>query len=268
MPTLARSLLKRSRRLVRKGIERSLHVQLVPEGEAARIFEREHLRRFFRHFQVDCVFDVGANVGQYATMLRAHVGYRGHIISYEPIPQTAAKLRAAAAGDRAWHVEELALDRASGFATFNCYDADEMSSFHALSPLGEAQFENERKQVRAVRVRTATLADELARYAPKLGFQRPYLKMDTQGHDLAVAAGAGERLREFVGLQSELAIRRLYAESPRYEEAIRFYEEFGFELSALVPNNLGFFPRLLEMDCIMFRAPQLPQKSEPIAALR
>jgi FkbM family methyltransferase len=260
-------LLKGTRTLLRKGIERSLRVQLVPEGEAARIFEREHLKRFFRYFEVDCVFDVGANVGQYATMLRAHVGYQGPIISYEPIPETAARLRAAAAEDGAWYVEELALGEAVGFATLNCYEADEISSFHALSPLGEAQFENERKHVRAVQVRTGTLAGELARYRARLGFRRPYLKMDTQGHDLVVAAGAGEQLREFVGLQSELAIRRLYAASPTYEEAISFYERFGFELSALVPNNLGFFPRLLEMDCIMFRAPQLPQKSEPVAAL-
>jgi hypothetical protein len=77
--------------------------------------------------------------------------------------------------------------------------------------------------------------------------------MDTQGHDVSVAVGAGDRLSDFVGLQSELAIQRLYEDVPSYEEALEFYRGRGFELSALVPNNLGHFPRLLEIDCIMFR---------------
>jgi hypothetical protein len=77
--------------------------------------------------------------------------------------------------------------------------------------------------------------------------------MDTQGHDLAVAVSAGEELKTFVGLQSELAIVRLYASAPTYREALDYYASHGFTLSAFVPNNFGFFPRLLEMDCIMFR---------------
>ena len=65
--------------------------------------------------------------------------------------------------------------------------------------------------------------------------------------------GAGERLRDFVGLQSELAIKKLYTDAPGYEETLEFYRSRGFELSALVPNNLGHFPRLLVIDCIMYR---------------
>jgi FkbM family methyltransferase len=235
-------------------VERALDVHIIPAGRVALAFEWEHLRRFFRHFAVDCVFDVGANVGQYASMLRRHVGYRGPIISYEPVPEVAAKLRVAAASDRSWAVEELALDAITGYADLNVYATDEFSSLHGLSDLARQQFATLVQEVRRIKVRTGTLADELARYQAKLGFKRPYLKMDTQGHDLSVAAGAGERLRDFVGLQSELAIRQLYEGAPGYQEALQFYGDRGFELSALVPNNLGHFPRLLEIDCIMFRA--------------
>jgi len=90
-------------------------------------------------------------------------------------------------------------------------------------------------------------------YQDKLGFKRPFLKMDTQGHDVTVARGAGDQLGQFVGLQSELAVKRLYEDSPSFEEALEFYRARGFELSALVPNNFGHFPRLLEIDCIMYR---------------
>jgi hypothetical protein len=42
--------------------------------EIGLLFEQEHLRRFLSHFNVNCVFDVGANAGQYATMLRQDKG--------------------------------------------------------------------------------------------------------------------------------------------------------------------------------------------------
>jgi FkbM family methyltransferase len=238
----------------RRWVERTLHAHLIPAEQVALIFQWEHLRSFFKHFQVDCVFDVGGNVGQYATMLRTQVGYRGDIISYEPVPELAAKLRAAAAMDPSWLVEELALDTTEGSASFNVFASDSFSSLHELAALAQQQFRDKVALARRIPVRTATLATELAKYQARLGFTRPFLKMDTQGHDVRVAMGAGSQLRSFVGLQSELAIKRLYEDAPDYEEALEFYRSQGFELSALVPNNLGHFPRLLEIDCIMYRA--------------
>ena len=44
------------------------------------IQEVTSLKKFFDYFKVDLVFDVGANVGQYATMLRTKVGFQGKII--------------------------------------------------------------------------------------------------------------------------------------------------------------------------------------------
>ena len=71
--------------------ERVLGARIVNPSRIALLFEEQHLKRFFAHFDIDCVFDVGANVGQYATALRDRVGFRGQIISFEPNPATAAK---------------------------------------------------------------------------------------------------------------------------------------------------------------------------------
>ena len=239
--------------IARRVVERVFGVQVIPYGQAAFVFEREHLHRFLAHFKVDCVFDVGANAGQYAQMLRERAGYEGTIISYEPIPEFAAQLRMAAKSDPAWFIEEFALGDAEGTSTFNIYASDQFSSLHAFSVAGAEQFPGDSQLARRVEVRTVTLAGEIAKYRAKIGFRRPFLKMDTQGHDLAVAVSAGEELKTFVGLQSELAIVRLYASAPTYREALDYYASHGFTLSAFVPNNFGFFPRLLEMDCIMFR---------------
>jgi FkbM family methyltransferase len=215
--------------------------------------ERVHLRRFFAYFGVDCVFDVGANEGQYATMLREAVGFKGPIISYEPIPEIAEVLKAKSSVDRNWYVVPLALDREAGPAMFNVMVGSQCSSL--LKPSGDQLgFADEWNVVRQeMEVMRTTIAVELPRWQAKLGFKRPYLKMDTQGNDLAVVEGAGDALRSFVGLQSELAIRKLYEGATGFAETIEAYRGRGFELSALVPNNAGTFPILVEIDCVMFR---------------
>jgi hypothetical protein len=111
------------------------------------------------------------------------------------------------------------------------------------------------KVLSTVEVETSTVAKQFEIYQARLGFKRPFIKMDTQGHDLEVAKGAGDTLREFVGLQSELAIQRIYANAPSYQESLAYYESQGFVLSALVPNNEGHFPDLIEIDCIMYNQP-------------
>jgi hypothetical protein len=78
--------------------------------------------------------------------------------------------------------------------------------------------------------------------------------MDTQGHDLAVARGAGGCLQQFVGLQSELSLTPLYAGAPSYSEALAYFCGEGFKPSALVPNNAGQFPDVHEIDCIMYNS--------------
>ena len=105
--------------------------------------------------------------------------------------------------------------------------------------------------VRSIPINRSTVAIELPKYRSKLHFQRPFLKLDTQGNDLAVVEGASEKIAEFVGLQSELAIEKLYEGSTDFAETIAAYAARGFVLSALVPNNQGHFPRLVEIDCIM-----------------
>jgi FkbM family methyltransferase len=239
-------------------IERVSGNLVIPPYEVHLGPERMHLRRFFAHFGVDCVFDVGANVGQYATMLREAIGFEGPIISFEPIPELAAQLKHRAARDPNWHIEALALDREAGPASFNVMAESQFSSLRRPADDQPAIFKADNSVAREVQVMRSTIAVELPRWQRTLGFQRPFLKMDTQGNDLAVVEGAGDVLNSFVGLQSELAIRSLYAGAVGYADTIAGYQARGFELSAFVPNNSGHFPLLVEMDCVMFRKDARP----------
>ena len=114
------------------------------------------------------------------------------------------------------------------------------------------QTEQFSKVEQAIEVQTTTLVSMYEKYQKQLQFNRPFLKMDTQGHDLIIAKAAGDTLKAFVGLQSELSIKRIYQETSYFTEVLEYYNSQGFELSAFVPNNAGHFPRLVEIDCIMY----------------
>jgi hypothetical protein len=81
-------------------------------------------------------------------------------------------------------------------------------------------------------------------------FKRPFLKMDTQGYDSVIADSAGDILQEFIGIQTEVSFVRLYSDSITFHESVDFYARRGFTLSALVPNNAGHFPYLIEQDAV------------------
>lgn len=217
-------------------------------------WEVAHLQQLFKKYKVDCVFDVGANEGQYAKMLRHRVGFKGLIISFEPNPDLAEKLRKDAAKDANWRIDETAISAADGSATFNIMKRHTFSSL-SKPRHGEVDLFTKMNQIsKQVTVQTENLATTLGRVRGEHRFSTPFLKMDTQGFDVQIVSAAPNAVSEFIGLQSELAVKKLYEDSVDFREAISVYEKSGFELSAFVPNNAGHFPRLVELDCIMVRS--------------
>jgi FkbM family methyltransferase len=229
------------------------NMRLIDARKFDEFWEQRHLSRLLKHYRVDCVFDVGANYGQYAEMLRRKARFEGLIISFEPIPVAAATLREKAKGQSNWIIEEMALGRTDGQCSFNIMKS---STFSSLSEPrhDEVDIFRERNRVEeTVSVRTENLATAYRRLKGAHRFQRPFLKLDTQGFDVEIVSSAKNVLREFIGLQSELAVKKLYANSVDFRTAITVYEECGFLLSAFLPNNAGHFPQLIETDCIMVR---------------
>jgi FkbM family methyltransferase len=222
--------------------------------------EKIYLSRLFPYLNIDCVFDVGANNGQYALMLRKHAGYRGRIISFEPIPSAAEKIRKLALNDPLWTVEEIALDEFGGIGEFNIMESDQFSSLGTPNHESTRDFIDANKSIKVIQVRKETLEEAYARLKKQYQFLKPFLKMDTQGFDVRISRGGKNIISQFLGLQSELAIHRLYQESVDFRDAISFYESLGFSLGSLVPNNGGGFPEMVEIDCIMVNKAMLNQR--------
>jgi len=213
------------------------------------------LMAHFDRYGVNCVLDVGANKGQYARKLR-RAGFTGLIASFEPVPEEFARLSAAAADDPLWTVHAVALGSANGSLEMHVTPGT-LSSPLPATDFGGQRFPSLKKtEVHEVPVRRLEdMLDEILETVPN---PRPFLKMDTQGYDVEVFKGLGKRARDFVGLQSEVALMQLYEGMPRMAEALAVYEEAGFEVSGMYPvNREDNSGRVLEFDCLMVRAEAL-----------
>lgn len=246
-------------RYVRELQDRTLALRLAVAGRVHQYPEIQALRRFLNAFEIDCVFDVGANRGQYATMLRKDAGFRGTILSFEPNPEIFTELAKRAASDSRWHVFNMALSDFDGTASFNIMAADQFSSLKKPSGEQDAIFADRNKVTRTVEMQCRRLAGLLPEVRRAHGFARPFLKMDTQGHDLSVCEGAGDALGEMHGVQTELGVRPIYEGGTGYRAMIDWLGERGFLPSAFFANNKGHFPLLVEMDGIFVNQALLPQ---------
>jgi FkbM family methyltransferase len=237
---------------------RWIALRLSWRGQVHQYPEILALRRFLTAFAVDSVIDVGANHGQYATMLRKDVGFSGTILSFEPNPEIFGGLAKRAASDGKWHVFNLALSDFDGAASFNIMAADQFSSLESPAAGQDAVFADRNKVARTVEMQCRRLDGLLPELKAAHGFARPFLKMDTQGHDRAVCEGAGGALADMAGVQTELAVRPIYEGGTGYRAMIDLLDARGFAPSAFFANNKGHFPQLVEMDGIFVNRALLP----------
>ena len=103
-----------------QNVLRSLGFQVVRSPTPTHARLREVLQRVFKSYSINCVLDVGANTGQYATLLRA-IGYKGWIISFEPVRATYEVLARTASKDARWRVFPYALGATRGQFEINAW---------------------------------------------------------------------------------------------------------------------------------------------------
>lgn len=220
------------------------------QKRTARFLALEQLLWILRHHDVQCVLDVGANTGQFATRLR-RAGYRGRIESFEPVPETAAQLRRRSQGDPLWRVHEVALGDEDGTATINVTPGT-LSSLLAPSRYGRS-WSQKLRQVRQQEIQVRRLEglwDEVV--GPGAG--PVFMKLDTQGFDLHAFRGAGYHVEDLVGLQSEAALLTIYEGMPRLPEVLVEYGRAGFETAGIYTISLDRRTlRVIEVDLLMVR---------------
>jgi FkbM family methyltransferase len=212
----------------------------------------EQVSAILRELRINCVLDVGANVGQFGKSLRRG-GYQGRIASFEPLSEFAVKLRRKAEKDRNWHVHEFALGDEETTAEINATPGASLSSLLPASDFGKEwshKLETSVKEEIRVRRLDAVLDEVLE------GIKNPrvYLKLDTQGYDVMAFRGAGDRIADVLAMQSEVSCLPIYEGMPQLEEQLREYRAAGFDIAGLFPVSMHRPTlRVLEFDAVLVR---------------
>ena len=212
-----------------------------------------HLEVLLAHLDIDVVVDVGANTGQYARRLR-DIGFAGRIVSYEPLSALRAELEHTAVADPDWVVRPVALGSAPGEAVLRMSPDTSWSSIKGFTDYGKSRFPSQDRDAKPETVEVARLDADLPEVLADLDAPNVFLKLDTQGFDLEVFDGASGVMEMIAGLQAEVAFLSIYADTPRFAEAIARYEAAGFAVTGLFPVKRDRETlRMIEMDCVMRR---------------
>ncbi len=213
----------------------------------------DHLSNVIRYLGINCVLDVGAHLGEYVRLLRHDVGYAGPIISFEPVTRNYRLLSAAWDTDPQWRGFRFALGDTDRTEKINIYRASNLSSFLHSSQYGRERFPdmNDPPEREVVEVRRLDgLFDSLGLSDPP----RILLKIDTQGTDTQVLAGARKTLEYVVSLQTEVPAQRIYEGMPTLWQALRTVLDLGFEISGMFPITRDDDDlRVVEFDCVAIR---------------
>lgn len=204
--------------------------------------EQTILKELLDELEVDCVLDVGANVGQFASDLRM-IGFQGQIISFEPVREAFNQLTTAMGSDTRWRGCQLALGSEPGDVLINVGVDTVMSSILEFKEAGPAVGTEE------IRV------ERLDHIWETLSFSSPepkvFLKMDTQGFDHEVFEGSSGCLENIVGIMSEVSVIPLYENMINYRESLARFEDAGFRICNLSTVSRNAMREVVELNCLM-----------------
>jgi FkbM family methyltransferase len=224
-------MLKTALGLVKRGAQRlGIAISRCPPPGS---FER-HLRDCLLQMDINVVLDVGAYIGNYARELR-EVGYRGQIISFEPVQASYEQLRAAMHNDSLWFGEPFGLSDEDREARINTHSCGKFNSLLTLRQDAERAYSLDPARRSQAPIKLRRLDGVLPQLVEGIRSPRIFMKIDTQGHDVSVFKGASAVLGMIVGLQSELPAVEIYDGMFSMSAMLSYYAGCGF-----VP--IGFYP--------------------------
>lgn len=209
-----------------------------------------HLIALFRLYNINLVIDVGANAGQYGQMLRS-IGYRGQILSFEPLRAPFEKLISISRRDPKWCAINVALGDKVEKKSINIYSSSVFSSMLQMNEFGREKYSGH-GNVESQSIEIDTL-DNKIKSIDHFKDKNIFLKMDTQGYDLKVLAGAKETLNQCYGLQSEVSFKQIYDGMPTYRESLDVFEAEKFMVSGMFPVSRNSDFSIIEADFVLVR---------------
>jgi FkbM family methyltransferase len=209
-----------------------------------------HLVKSLNNFEIDIVFDVGANVGQFAKGIR-QAGYKGNIVSFEPLSQAYTELLSNAKNDSNWIINSrCALGDRAGESVINI-SGNSVSSSILEMMASHVDAANKSIYIDQETVPVQTLDSLVNNYVSN--DKKFFLKLDTQGYEWQVLNGASHTLSLVDGILLEVSLVELYKGQRLWKEIIERLERCGFTIWSIDrmfsdPKN----GRTLQCDIVFF----------------
>jgi FkbM family methyltransferase len=228
-------------------ISRRMGFRITLQGNTLQGKRAEVLNRL----RVTTILDVGANTGQYAQEVR-QCGFQGRIVSFEPVPEAYLELCKTSNHLVNHTCFPVALGASEGTQKF--WIAQDTACSSLREPEGRLSRAHEgvlANQNMSVPVRTL---DSLNGDVLRPG-DVAYLKIDTQGSEPDVIAGASNALESVVAIEIELSLVPLYKGQELLPSIWNLlcgagYEPYWLERGYRDPHS----GRLAQVDALFVRA--------------
>ena len=184
------------------------------------------ITRCIKKFQIDCFWDVGANIGQTGESIRKH-GYTGNILSFEPQEEAYKKLLKNSFNDQKWKIYEKCGLGQNGFKKINISKNSVSSSFLEMENL-HIDKNPESKFIKKEEVKIISLSEVFNK--EKNSFKKNFLKIDTQGYEKEVLDSGENILDNFIGISCEISVQPLYKNEAKFLDIINYLNTKGFEI--------------------------------------
>ena len=210
-------------------------------------------------YQVETVFDIGANSGMSGEYFR-NIGYAGKIVSFEPVNDLYRQLERKASRDPLWIAENVAIgDQETEQLIYITGGSGSANSF-LLSVGHMEQVAPELATIGSEMVKLRTLRSAIEKHFPQ--GDRLFLKIDAQGYEKKILQSAGDQLNKVVGIRIELSIVRNYEAEPLICEMLPYLYELGFRVCAIEEawSNRATH-EVYQVDATLFRTERLKLQS-------
>jgi FkbM family methyltransferase len=236
--------------MLKKIFSKSFCNPLLIEFYAASI-GNQNLVKLLKYYNINKVFDIGANVGQYAETLFNN-GYDGKIISFEPLTEAYNILLLKKNRYKNWTIaERCAIGELDKEISLNI-SKNRVSS--SILPILDSHLKHapDSQYIDKETVQMFKLDTISPKYIENGDIL--FLKLDVQGYEKFVLMGSEKFLSLLKGIQLECSLVPLYDGEMLFIETLKNIESKGFALCEIIPGISDTSSgRLLQVDCIFFK---------------